>query len=213
MTHSLFAPTGPPLPSNHPSPSLLAKLYLHIASLYSSALAHFRIRQDTSSLSASTSTASSARKLFSRPGRSPSGSGSSPIDEDVPGSEGDLIPLLKRYLGKEAQLAQALAHKWLGVEVGESSKGRRVGEALGWTGDALKRLEEMEDGKMRERMKGLGLGKGNERKKEERRARKGRVERELDDVRGWMRNYKQINDTVSCAREALKDDSVLRRHR
>lgn len=201
LTHSLFSPPGPPLPSNHPSPSLLAKLYLHIASLYTSALAHLRIRQDTSAAP------SSSRKLFSRS----SGSASSPIEPDT--IDGEVIPSLKRYLRKESQLAQALAHKWLGVDVGESGMGQTVGEALSWTQDALARLEEMEDGKMRETMKGLGLGKGNERKKEARKARKGRVERELEDVKGWVGNYKQLNGTVSLVKASTSQSVVAEQRR
>lgn len=185
LPHALFAPPGPPLPSNHPSPSLLAKLYLHVSSLYDSARASLKVHQSDSTSSSS----STSRKLFK------SDKSSELSESDT--VEGEVIPALKRYLRKESALALALAQKWLGADAGENGKGAKVGEALAWVKDAEKRLEEMEDGKVREKMKGLsGIGKGSERKKEERKARKGRVERELDDIRAWVRAYSRLNDTV-----------------
>jgi hypothetical protein len=174
LPHMLFAPPGPPLPANHPSPSLLAKLYLHVASLYTSASGLLRSHTDPP-----------------RKGKSV---------ESVEGVEGEVIPELKRYLRKESALASALAHKWLGVDAGENGKGQKVGEAVAWVKEAQSRLEELEDGKVREKMKGLSFGKGSEKKKEERKARQGRVERELVDIAAWVRAYTRMNDTVSfCA--------------
>nr|XP_019011489.1 pH-response regulator protein palC [Kwoniella pini CBS 10737]OCF50270.1 pH-response regulator protein palC [Kwoniella pini CBS 10737] len=49
LPHSLFSPPGPPLPSNHPSPSLLAKLYLHVTSLYNSSRALLKANSSSSS--------------------------------------------------------------------------------------------------------------------------------------------------------------------
>ncbi|KAK4688581.1 hypothetical protein P7C73_g1522, partial [Tremellales sp. Uapishka_1] len=177
LPHTLFSPPGPPLPSSHPSPALLAKLYLHIASLYSSARALFKV-----------SSPSSSRKLFSK-----SDADSSELDA----IEGEIIPTLKRYLRKESILASALAYKWLAVDTGENSKGTKIGEAVCLAKEAKGRLEEMEDGKLREKMKGLGMGKGNERRKEERMGRRGRLERELADVNAWSKVYTRMNDTVS----------------
>lgn len=176
LPHTLFSPPGPPLPSNHPSPSLLAKLYLHVSSLYDSARAHLRVN----------SIEPASRKLFSK-------------DKDAPEDsvEGDIIPELKRYLRKESILASGLARKWLGVDAGENGKGAKVGEAIAWVKDAQTRLQELEDNAVREKMKGLSFGKGSEKRKEERRARKGRLERELDDVAAWIKSYQQMNDTVS----------------
>ncbi|EIW67251.1 hypothetical protein TREMEDRAFT_33779 [Tremella mesenterica DSM 1558] len=176
LPHTLFAPPGPPLPPNHPSPSLLAKLYLHVASLYSSARQMCKAHSDPPT----------NRKLFSK---------SSEVDTEA--AEGELIPPVKRYLRKESLLASALGYKWLGVDCGENGKGEKVGEALALLIEAKGRLEEMEDGKIRERMKGLSVGKGSERKKEERRGRKGRLERELEDVGAYIKAYKGINDTVA----------------
>jgi hypothetical protein len=173
LPHTLFAPPGPPLPAKHPSASLLAKLYLHVASLYTSARALFKVHPAPST----------NRKLFK----------DTPEIDTV---EGGIVPPLKRYLRKESQVALALAHKWLGVDAGENGKGSKVGEAVAWVKESRARLDELDDGGMREKMKGFGLGKANERKKEERRARKGRVEREVEDVAAWLRAYTRMNDTV-----------------
>lgn len=126
----------------------------------------------------------------------------------VEGVEGEIIPELERYLRKESRLAHALAHKWLGVDAGENGKGAKVGEALTWVKEAQTRLQEMEDGKVREKMKGLSFGKGSEKKKEERKARQGRVERELEDVKAWVRAYSRMNDTVSPEADGANDRSL-----
>jgi hypothetical protein len=55
----------------------------------------------------------------------------------------------------------------------------------------------MEDGVVREKLKGFGIGKSNEKRKEERKSRKGRVERDLEDVDAWVKSYTRQNDTVS----------------
>jgi len=175
LPHSLFAPPGPPLPSSHPSPALLAKLYLHVASLYTSARAALK-----------THTSEPSSKMLFR------------SDRDEPNqSDGRIIPAFERYLRKESLLASALAHKWLGVDAGENSGGAKDGEAIAWVKEAKTKLEEMEDGAVRKKLKGLGIGKANDRKKEERKARKGRVERELEDVSAWLSAHTRMNDTVS----------------
>lgn len=205
LPHVLFSPPGPPLPSNHPSPSLLAKLYLHVSTLYDSARAHLGVN----------AVEPASRKLFSKDKDS--------LDDVV---EGEVIPELKRYLRKESILASGLARKWIGVDAGENGKGAKTGEALAWVKDAQARLQELEDGAVREKMKGLSFGKGSEKRKEERKARKGRLERELDDVGAWIKSYQRMNDTVSemescgmsvltapgifptCPPRVLLDDSV-----
>lgn len=169
----MFAPPGPPLPSNHPSPSLLAKLYLHVSQLYTSASGLLRSHTATKG-----------------------------VDEGV---DGEIIPELKRYLRKESLLASALAYKWLGVDAGENSKGVKIGEAVCWMKESQGRLEELEDGKVREKMKGLSFGRGSDKKKEERKARRGRVERELEDVQAWLKSYVRMNDTVSLPRDFIAE--------
>ncbi|WVQ74937.1 hypothetical protein IAR50_004545 [Cryptococcus sp. DSM 104548] len=185
LTYTLFSPPGPPLPPNHPSTSLQAKLYLHINHLYTSACALLNVNQQQQAASSS----NPSRRLFKRELERETG--------EPDAVEGEIIPQLKRYLTKESRLALALAHKWLAVDLGENSKGTKIGEALAWIKDAQSRLEDLEDGKVRERIKGLALGKSGERKREERKARKGRVERELEVVRAWGKAYQKMNDTVA----------------
>lgn len=175
ISHYLFAPPGPPLPSAHPSPSLLAKLFTHVSTLYSSATALLH--------------------AYSGGGRTVSRADNK--DKDKEEVDGDLVPELSRYLRKEHLIAAAQSLKWHGVDAGENGKGQKVGEALAWVKEARSRLEELEDGKLREKMKGLSFGKGREKKKEERKARQGRVEREGEDLDAWIRAYQRMNDTVS----------------
>jgi hypothetical protein len=108
---------GPPLPTSHPSPALLAKLHLECASLYSSALSLVK--------------AVGARK---RPSSSSDSSGEVSAD-------------LRRYLGDEAAFHSALARKWIGVDAGENGGVERGGEAVGFMGLAKKELEELKDSK------------------------------------------------------------------
>ncbi|GMK53606.1 hypothetical protein CspeluHIS016_0101920 [Cutaneotrichosporon spelunceum] len=177
LGHALFAPPGPPLPSNHPSPSLLGKLYLHVANLYSQASALFAVHDGPTAKA----------KLFARDRL--------PADPDA--AESDVIPDFKRYLRKEALVSSALAYKWLGVDVGENGKGNNVGEAIAWISEARGRLAQLEDSKVEAKMKGLGIGRGAERRKEARKVRQGRIEREIADADAWISSYKKMNDTVA----------------
>lgn len=184
----MFAPPGPPLPSNHPSPALLAKLYLHVTRLYDSSRALFKAHTSDSSTS-------SSRRLFR-----------SDKIEEPDNAEGGLHAGFKRYLKKEALLSHALAYKWLGVDAGENGKGAKVGEAICLCRNAQSRLQDMEDGALREKMKGIGIGKSNEKRKEERKARQGRVERDLEDVTAWVKSYTRQNDSVSLCEHMLAHD-------
>lgn len=103
---------GPPLAKGHPSPSLLAKLYLSVLDLY------------TQAGSLLTSSSSSRSK------------GSDDSTTDGPVSE------LVRYVGQNRAFVQALARKWLGVDAGESGKAERMGEAVAWLRDAKATLVE-----------------------------------------------------------------------
>ncbi|BEJ13806.1 hypothetical protein CspHIS471_0309800 [Cutaneotrichosporon sp. HIS471] len=177
LGHALFAPPGPPLPPKHASPSLLGKLYLHVASLYSQASALFAVH-DVPAVKA---------KLFAR----------DRLPNDPDAAESDVIPDLKRYLRKEALLSSALAYKWLGVDVGENGKGNCVGEAIAWISEARERLAQLEDGKVEAKLKGLSIGRGAERRKEARKVRQGRIECETADADAWISSYKKMNDTVA----------------
>ncbi|KAG8746358.1 hypothetical protein FRC10_005347 [Ceratobasidium sp. 414] len=121
---------GPPLPKGHPAPSLVAKLTLHTASLYTSA----RSLADTASRKSS---------LIKIPGRS-TDDGGGQVSHDV-----------RRYLEDEAALASAVAHKWLGVDAGEAGK---TGEAVGYLKWAKGELEALKEGKLARFKKGGGGG-------------------------------------------------------
>lgn len=156
-----------------------------MASLYSQASALFAVHDGPSA---------SKPKLFQR----------DRIVADPDAAESDVIPDLKRYLRKEALVSSALAYKWLGVDAGENGKGAKVGEALAWVMEARGRLAQLEDGKVEAKMKGLSIGRGAERRKEARKARQGRIEREIADADAWVSSYKKMNDTVSFGRRDIK---------
>ncbi|KAG8692112.1 hypothetical protein FRC09_011452, partial [Ceratobasidium sp. 395] len=122
---------GPPLPKGHPAPSLVAKLTLHTASLYTSA----RSLADTASRKTS---------LIKIPGRSADDGSGGQVSQDV-----------RRYLEDEAALAGALAHKWLGVDAGEAGK---TGDAVGYLKWAKGELEALKEGKLARFKKGGGGG-------------------------------------------------------
>lgn len=141
---SLISP-GPPLPKSHPSPAVIAKLYIHVGSEYSS-----------------------ARSLAKTH------------------SEGDVASELRKYLANEANIALALAHKWLGVDAGES--GSRSGQAVAFLKLAKSELEGLKDGG---KIVSLG-GKGSDNQ----RPNKNRIVNELDSISMFLKNYQKLNDTV-----------------
>ena len=107
---------GPPLPSSHPSPALLAKLHLECASLYSS-----------------------ARSLVKAVG-------SQKRPSSLADSGGEVSADLRRYVADETTFHGALARKWLGVDAGENGSPDRGGEAVGFLGWAKKEMEGLKDG-------------------------------------------------------------------
>lgn len=106
---------GPPLPTSHPSPVLLARLHIECASLYSS-----------------------ARLLAKTPGSSKGPSKDSSHAKEVSTE-------MRRYLNNQATLHSALSHKWLGVEAGEKGGTDKGGDAVGFILWAKKELEELKD--------------------------------------------------------------------
>lgn len=138
---------GPPLPKSHPSPSLIEKLYLECASLYTS-----------------------ARALVKTPGKA--------RDAD------DVLPSLRHYLADEARYCSALAHKWAGVDGGESG-GQKAGQAVAFLQWSKEELEELKGDS-----KGISIG-GKDRKEW-----KGKVTDELTAVSVFLRSYKKLNDSV-----------------
>ncbi|KIM69699.1 hypothetical protein SCLCIDRAFT_102774 [Scleroderma citrinum Foug A] len=111
---------GPPLPKSHPSTTLLAKLHLECASLYSSAL----------------SLAKTSEKVQS----------SSNASADIGNTRGHVSGDLKRYLADEAIFHTALSHKWLGVDAGESPIAAKAGDAVGYLTWAKRELEDFAGG-------------------------------------------------------------------
>jgi len=110
---------GPPLPTSHPSPALIAKLHLECASLYSS-----------------------ARSLAMTPSSSKfKGKGNIPS-----GADAEVSADLRRYLADEGMFHGALARKWLGVDAGENGGSPKGGEAVAFLAWAKKELEELKDG-------------------------------------------------------------------
>jgi len=150
---------GPPLPKSHPSIPLIFKLHLECVSLYSSAR----------SLAMTSGSA--------RPSSPPSN----------PDSNAEVCVELRRYLADTSAFHAALAHKWLGVDAGESAVREKGGEAVGWLLWAKKELEDMKEG-------GLGIAVGRDREK---RGRRGRVADEIESVGVFLKHYKKLNDSVS----------------
>ncbi len=176
---STMLPFGPPLAKGHPSPGLLAKLNIHISSLYSSARNSLK-----------TASASSKSRSISTEG-------------DIPSIDGDISPALLDYLKKESALAEIRSRKWLGVEAGESPGGEKVGLAIAWLRQAESMLGDLDrrgdikggNGGMMSKMKGLKLGSGPG-GKIDKKERKGRTERESDEVEAFLKAYEKMNKTV-----------------
>lgn len=153
---STFSP-GPPLSKSHPSPSLLAKLYISITTLYSSA--------------------------------------SSLLRPSSANSEGDPIPSLSTYISANRSLTEALAHKWLGIDAGESGDPKRGGEAIAFLASAKKKLEDLGGGGKEGMKEALKIGKAKV-GREERKEMKGRVGEELVMVDAFLKSYEKLNKTV-----------------
>ncbi|KAG2055302.1 hypothetical protein BDR06DRAFT_954048 [Suillus hirtellus] len=150
---------GPPLPKSHPSIPLIFKFHLECVSLYSSARALAMTLGST------------------RPSSSSSN----------PDSNAEVCVELRRYLADASAFHTALAHKWLGVDAGESGVHEKGGEAVAWLLWAKKELEDMKES-------GLGIAAGRDREK---RGRKGRVADELESVGVFLAHYKKINDSLT----------------
>ncbi|KAL4078312.1 BRO1 domain-containing protein [Scleroderma yunnanense] len=156
---------GPPLPKSHPSTALLAKLHLECASLYSFAL----------------TLAMTPEKVRSSPNAS----------ADIGGTSGQVIGDLKRHLSDEAAFHAALAHKWLGVDAGDSGIVAKAGDAVGYLAWAKRELEDLAGGfkgpRLRKEKPGAQGGKGI----------KGKATRELDTVALFLTHYTKMNDSLT----------------
>jgi hypothetical protein len=160
------------LPKGHPSPGLLAKLHIEVATLYSS-----------------------SRTLL----KTIKNSKGSPLEGL--NIEDDIEPSLMEYLRKEWALAEVRSRKWLAVEAGEHASGEKVGQAIAMLKDAKSRLDELRKhgdigASTMKKMKGLkiGLGSGG---KEEKTERKSRIVQEMADIESFLETYTHMNNTVS----------------
>ncbi|KAI6157867.1 BRO1-like domain-containing protein [Pisolithus tinctorius] len=157
---------GPPLPKSHPSTALLAKLHLECASLYIS-----------------------ARSLALTPGKVRATRNAA--SESGMGASGEIIGELTRHLTDEAAFHSALAHKWLGVDAGESGVATKGGEAVGFLAWAKRELEDLcgsIKGHLLRRDRTPGEG---------RRGKKERTTHELESVEVFLSHYKKMNDTIT----------------
>lgn len=177
LSHTLFAPPGPPLPASHPSPSLLGKLYLHVSNLYSSASSLLVIPTNQQS----NSSGSLLRRKKS---------------DEIDSIDEDLIVELKRYLKKEAKLSKGLSYKYLGID--EASKS--LGQSLALLQESGRCLEDLKDSKLESKMKGLNFNKDKKKAEAVRNLRQSRIDREYYSVQAWLQANKKLNDTVNFER-------------
>ena len=112
-------------------------------------------------------------------------------------ASGEVSADLLRYLEKETKFHSAIAHKWLGVDAGESVKPGQGGEAVGFLRWALQELEDLHTPRL---PRGLGIGRDGTKDREQDRKRlnrKARTEHELKSVKAFLDHYQKINDSVS----------------
>lgn len=164
---------GPPLPSSHPSPALLAKLHLECASLYTSARALASAKDKSSPLSLSKS-------------------------KDTEGASG-VNPALRHYLADNGNLHAALAHKWLGVDAGENGGAQKAGFAvafLAWSKSSLESL--LSSSSSDHSLPSLPSADKlkSQEKKDLRNRFKEEVKKELEDVKTFYKYYKKMNDSL-----------------
>ncbi|CAD6570078.1 MAG: hypothetical protein CYPHOPRED_003733 [Cyphobasidiales sp. Tagirdzhanova-0007] len=163
---------GPPLPRSHPSPSLLAKLYLNVHQHYDSARA----------LAKSVGNSATVRGTLMKNLMRDNSASTSSTD-----SSSDAIAQdLRTYLTDGRTFSSSLGYKWLGVDAGENAN--KTGEAISWLGLARTGLLELQS---RAKVV-MPLRKG----KAERSKRKDRIVEELEDIDAFMKSYKRTNDMV-----------------
>ncbi|KAI0684725.1 hypothetical protein BC835DRAFT_1388272 [Cytidiella melzeri] len=172
---------GPPLPKSHPSPALAAKLHLECVALYSSGRA---LVKTPGASRPSVPHSSSSR--FKLPGKSGDASNRDELTSD------EVVPELRRYLADEIAMHNALAHKWLGVDYGETHEG--TGTAVGFLTWSKKELEDLKTGSC---VGGLNMNIMSDREKIMRDSRKARVQEELESVGMFLRGYKRMNDSMA----------------
>ncbi|KAG6375505.1 hypothetical protein JVT61DRAFT_3064 [Boletus reticuloceps] len=169
---------GPPLPKSHPSTALIAKLHLDCAALYSSAR--------TLAMSSSKSSLTSGLKA------SFGSTSKSQNDVGARGGSGEVSTDLLKYLERESKFHTAIAHKWLGVDAGETAKPGKGGEAVGFLKWVQQELEDLHTPRL---SKGLGIGR-DAAKGRDHDGRKARIEKELKSVKVFLDHYRKLNDSL-----------------
>ncbi|GAA5861686.1 hypothetical protein JCM3774_002670 [Rhodotorula dairenensis] len=168
VAHSTTTP-GPPLPPGHPSPSLLAKLHLHVYSLYDEA----RTLVKTASEGGGGGTDSGEIVL--------------PLRRYLSDGRTLSLALSYKWLGVDAGESKTAPSS----SSSASSSSTATGDALGYLALAAQQLDALVDkDKGFKKLKGFGKGR------EAGRGRKGKVQEEIDSTEAFRSAYKKVNDTV-----------------
>lgn len=187
---------APPLPSSHPSPSLLSKLYLNAASHFESALSLAQtacnaigVRSDDTTVpgeSASEDIKQASSSGFKAKLVSKLGTSSGKLLEESTRT-GKLNAGFVKYLTKSIFASQARAYVWLGIDKGERGQ---YGEAISFLRLAKEEIEGISSGNK------ISLHTKDDRKKDEKRKFIQERENVLKLITDWTRAYVQLNDTV-----------------
>lgn len=119
---------------------------------------------------------------------------------DSGGGSGEVSTDLLKYLETENKFHTAIAHKWLGVDAGETTGTGKGGEAVGFLKWAQQELEDLHPPRL---SKGLGIGRDAAKDRDQdgkRQDRKARTEQELKSVKVFLEHYRKINDSVRFLR-------------
>lgn len=165
---------GPPLPKSHPSPALLAKLYLECHALYSSAYALV-------STVGKKGLKSGFNIGVAKLGKEKTGNTDNNATDEVSST-------LRNYLSDATHFSIALAHKWLGVDAGENGTPSKAGVAIGFLQWACAELESL-----RSSARTVSLDKD---KRDRVRASKDTINSELQSATTFLKQYKKMNDTL-----------------
>ena len=193
-----FNTPGPPLPKGHPSASLLAKLYLHVTSLYTSATALATTASRKSASQIGMSMGSDAHADATAKGSKGPAKMFGKIKDavSIDGSSGDgdrqVGSTLLQYLDVSAAVSKALAYKWLGIDAGEN--GNRYGEGIAF----LKVAESSISLKKARSLFSSSKGKSS------RAEIKSTQEQESKSISHWLNSYNKLNDTVRFALTKLR---------
>lgn len=182
---------SPPLASNHPSPSLLSKLYLHVAALYESAMSLALTASTKAGVRIDSAPASSATENGKKNGTSSRSlkqklTGRSSNSEEAAAS-GKVSSSFVKYLLKAGRGSRARAYFWLGVDRGERGQ---FGEALSFLKMASDELDVSSSGKR------ITLQKSDKAKEEKKEFAKDKEDL-LVVIGHYSASYKQLNDTVA----------------